>query len=795
LSTATSEYVRPLTARIPEITRTLEILHGESKCYEIRILDIPGYRGRLFNAAGYFNSISKAAHAAAVFSDKGAVGVYVTLNPTNPALLARSENRVKDHLKPTTADAEITRRRWLIIDIDPTRPAGVSATDEEQQTALALAHDCEQFLTGKGWPLPVIGSSGNGYALFFPIDLPNDDESNNLVANVLKAVDQEMRRRCGDSAHVDPVVFNAARIVRLFGTANRKGDSTTDRPHRMAELFDPPDPLEVVSVELLRAVAGLAPATTAMNGHAAYNAQRPATHSGSRPRLDMSRYLADRGLPFQLNKTSDGRARFQIKTCVFDESHNGTSACFMQDQAGKPSYKCFHSSCASRGWQQAKQAIGPPTPDHYDPPLGVRMQTAAGGILPTGTKVKASDRDNFGEVLEDHGRTVTVHFVSPEGQQADVDLPKSQLVLANGTPASGGGYWPQFLTSAQFDAGDYGQRFLVKRVLVAGQHGIIGGRYKTMKTSVGVDLVVSVGTGTPFLGHFETVRSRVGMLSGESGQYTLRETARRVAAARGRALPEVDAIWDFDLPQIARAADLESLAEAIELHGIELLVIDPAYLCLLGGDTQGKQASNLFDMGPILLGLSDVAKWTDSTIVLLHHCRKNTADIFAPPELDELSMAGFAEWARQWILLGRREPYEQDSGLHKLWLNVGGSAGHSGCWAVDVNEGVLGDDFSGRKWDVEVKHTGDARKEAAQQRARTRAEQQGCKEAEYRRRLIETLLKFPAGESSRVLRTTSGLNPDNFGIAIRSILADGKAMVCEVVKGRRTYEGYRPTGK
>jgi len=782
-----------LAAHLPAVRRAIEILHAPGDCVEIRALGIPGYRGAKFSAAGYFNDFQKAAHAASVYSDKGTAGLYITMNPVDPALLARYCNRIKDKPDRTTTDAEIVRRRWMIFDIDPARPAGIAATDAEQQAARAVAHECEQHLRNLGWPLPVIGSSGNGYALFYRIDLPNDDASKSLISDVLKAVDRQMRSACGDEAHVDLAMFNAARIVRAFGTANRKGDGTPDRPHRIAELFDPPDEIGTVTAEQLREVAAAVRSGDQPGG----NGQgQPATTTTGRPRLDVGGWLTARGRGFQLHKTSDGRDRYQIDHCVFNASHTGTSACFMQDAAGKPSYKCHHSSCAGMGWQQAKQVVGLPSPDHYDPPLGAAARATAPDRLAAGTKVKAGDRDNFGEVVADHGRTVAVRFVSPEGQSAVVDLPRTKLTLSNGAPVAGGSvYWPELLTSADFDSGNYNQRFLVKQILVAGQHAIIGGRMKTLKTTIGVDLCVSLGTGTPFLGKFDTVHAKTAILSGESGAFTLRETARRIAASRDVRLADVDVLWGFDLPQIARGDHLDSLAELIELHGIEVLLIDPAYLCLLGGDTQGKQAANLFDMGPILLGLSDVAKWTDSTIVLLHHCRKNTADIYAPPELAELSMSGFAEWARQWLLLGRREAYEQDSGIHRLWLNVGGSAGHSGCWAVNIDEGVLGDDFSGRKWDVEVNLATDAKREATQRRETQRAEQLEQKQEGYRRRLLGALTQFQAGETAKQLRTTSGLNSENFAVAIQMLLKEGRADACEVMKGNRKFDGFKPTGK
>ena len=147
-----------------------------------------------------------------------------------PALLARAENRIKRPLHQTTSDRDILRRRWLPVDFDAVRPAGVSATEEEKATALWRAREVRDHLQEAGWPEPVVGDSGNGAHLLYPVDLPNDAESLELVRGVLEALSF---RFSDGQVSVDTTTANAARIWKLYGTTARKGDSTEDRPHRV----------------------------------------------------------------------------------------------------------------------------------------------------------------------------------------------------------------------------------------------------------------------------------------------------------------------------------------------------------------------------------------------------------------------------------------------------------------------------------------------------------------------------------------------------------------------------------
>ena len=233
-----------------EVLTAARILIAPGQVVEVRAITDDGI------ASGYFDSAEVlAAKVEALDGLPSVQGVYITLNAVNPALLSRRANRIKMRLGKkdvTTADSDIVKRQWFPVDVDPVRPSGVSSTEQEHLVAIAKARRIAEYLTGMGWPAPLLADSGNGAHLLYRIDLPNDDASRDLVKRCLEVLASMFNDAV---AQVDTANFNAARIRKLYGTMSRKGDSTVDRPHRRSAIIEAPGTPGIVGRDTLTRLA------------------------------------------------------------------------------------------------------------------------------------------------------------------------------------------------------------------------------------------------------------------------------------------------------------------------------------------------------------------------------------------------------------------------------------------------------------------------------------------------------------------------------------------------------------
>ncbi len=340
---------------ITQAINTLNFLHPGGEVFEVcvigpKIANSNLWEGRAWGkkpiVAGWFKDPEKAAKLAV---QAAAEGVYTTLNSCKEALLARADHRLKAGVN-RTKDGEIEKIGNLLIDLDPIRPEGISSTDQEHEAALEMAQIIKIDLTKEGWPEPLVGDSGNGGHLVCALELPNTQESIALVKAVLNALSLRYQEHLARlNLEIDQAVFNPARLTKLYGTMVRKGDNTQARPHRLSQIISLPQSRCPVPLDLLQKLA----ATVRSQG-----AQAKAREAGTREgRFDVEAYLRHYSVEVLMIKPHAWGLLYCLQECVFDSSHTGNEAAIGQAADGKLFYQCFHKSCKTRTWAEARAII------------------------------------------------------------------------------------------------------------------------------------------------------------------------------------------------------------------------------------------------------------------------------------------------------------------------------------------------------------------------------------------------------------------------------------------------------
>ena len=407
----------PPKADLAHIQQTLSLILEPGSVAELRVLQT-----KHGTVSGYFDDFTKLSIEAANCSGKVA-GVYITLNPVKPDLLARSTNHTTAYAKHTTNDNEIVRLRFLLIDVDAKRPAGISSTHTEHRAAIKLAEQIAQFLVSLGFPRGslIFGDSGNGAHILVRIDLPNSAESVALLQKCLLALDLQF----SDSmSSVDITTYNPARISKIYGTLAAKGDNTQERPHRLARMLKFPAQLVITPKEILEKLSAMVPVPPKTPSNATSNA-----------RFDIVAWITKYGLKIHHSKPWNGGTMWILSECVWDQTHCNGEAYIIQFPNGAIDAGCHHSSCSGKTWRDFRQTVEGPSSG-----IGVSGGTGAtSGIGNSGSPKKdkesqatilvelASDEDLFHDPDGDAYATVTVKDSAVKAEQPRAEFPESPI--------------------------------------------------------------------------------------------------------------------------------------------------------------------------------------------------------------------------------------------------------------------------------------------------------------------------------------------------------------------------------
>lgn len=341
-----------------QIRHWWSVFKGDGKLVEIRLLGKNTY-------SGYFTNIETLITQIKPYLDAnnaqyyGNLQAYYTLNEINADLYSREQRDVfVKKPKSTTTDGDIVRRCFVLIDLDPNRSAGISASNEEFEKAHLKAVDLYRYLIKEGFKEPIITRSGNGWHVYVTCDMPNDDEHNKLVKRFLQSLSNMFS---GGGVEIDEKVFNPARIDKLIGTWAKKGASSDERPWRIADIVKVPKDLSPNDDSLFQKVADLLPKEEPKQAQ-----QSNSSWNRYGEKFNLENWLNSHGIEYR-KKQEGNSTKYEIKECPWKDQHssnNPYSSALFQDVDGKITYTCAHSHCNDKQWRDFRLFY---EPNAYDP--------------------------------------------------------------------------------------------------------------------------------------------------------------------------------------------------------------------------------------------------------------------------------------------------------------------------------------------------------------------------------------------------------------------------------------------
>ncbi|MDB4650150.1 AAA family ATPase [Pirellulaceae bacterium] len=229
---------------------------------------------------------------------------------------------------------------------------------------------------------------------------------------------------------------------------------------------------------------------------------------------------------------------------------------------------------------------------------------------------------------------------------------------------------------------------LVDDILVRGMPMLISGSRLTLKTSVGLDLAISLASGTAFLDNFAVERPFKTLFLGDGDQAsssfrkskTFWNLRKPKANATKDLMDQSNFCIDSEVPRPGDNNGLEKLVTFCKRKRFEVVVMDPTYIFMEDRESSEIQGEHY---GMLCRMFCEVG----ITPVLLHS-NYSVPDVSesAPPSFFDSLEPEFNLIARQWLFLSRRQAYQHD-GIHRLWFEAGSNDGRCQRKQLTINEG------------------------------------------------------------------------------------------------------------
>lgn len=275
--------------------------------------------------------------------------LYTSLNPPHSRRAANAMGTA------ALKDEDIGTVCRVVFDLDPKRPANTPSTDAELQAALKAREVLVRTLVGYGWPMPALGISGNGAHAVYRTCLSLETKAasaewKRAAGAIYGGLRNQLREPLEElGVLLDTSVRNPARIWRLYGSVNRKGIATAERPHREAVITLPAGPWQTVTAEVInRTAEALVPRVIHEQCAARWQAG-PISGKGDYLTLDIVAWFQTHGA--YRRELADGKHAVR---CPWIDEHTTSSETGTDSVVWEcstifwPTFHCSHAHCENR---------------------------------------------------------------------------------------------------------------------------------------------------------------------------------------------------------------------------------------------------------------------------------------------------------------------------------------------------------------------------------------------------------------------------------------------------------------
>ncbi len=241
--------------------------------------------------------------------------------------------------------------------------------------------------------------------------------------------------------------------------------------------------------------------------------------------------------------------------------------------------------------------------------------------------------------------------------------------------------------------------FIIRDLMFETGALMIGGQNKTFKTTIGLDLVVSLATGQPFLNEFEIECStkKVAIFSSETQEHLMTQYLGTVLTSKGLTPGDFRKSFTINstvppfIQDNGRMKRNPRFERYLQDKKPEVVLFDPLYRMFLGVNQ-----ADISSMGQALEYVEMTCMRFGAMPIFCHHSRKpNTMNgsEFPVMTLNDLSGAGGGAFCRQWLLLSHTRRYVNGSG--RLHVCIGASGADEHQWIINIE---TYDDERNRVW-------------------------------------------------------------------------------------------------